>query len=54
MQDVQFKNSIITEEEADHIRQMRIEKMKGILQEQGFKVTREEEEVSPEDDFIAN
>lgn len=42
--DVEFKESIITEEEAAMIRDRRLEKMKGILETQGYQVTKPEEE----------
>jgi hypothetical protein len=40
--DVEFKSNIITEEEAEQIRQRRLEKMRDILQEQGYMVTEPE------------
>lgn len=45
LEDVQFRNSVITEEEAEVIRQRRLEKMKEVLESQGYKV---EKEVSDE------
>jgi len=42
--DVKFERNVITEEEAEHIRAKRLEKMKQILEEQGFKVEAPEEE----------
>jgi hypothetical protein len=41
--DVQFKETIITEEEAELIRQRRLEKMQEVLEEQGYVVTRKDE-----------
>lgn len=43
IEDVQFNKSIITEEEAEIIRQKRLAKMAQILQEQGYQVTKTEE-----------
>lgn len=42
--DVEFNGSVITEEEALKIKQMRLDRMASILQEQGYAVTRVEEE----------
>jgi hypothetical protein len=42
--DVEFKESIITQEEADGIKQRRLEKMRSILEAQGFTVTEPETE----------
>lgn len=42
--DVQFEGSIITQEEADKIKQMRLDRMAQILQEQGYEVTKSETE----------
>lgn len=42
--DVDFKETFITEEESAAIRQMRLDKMQEILQQQGYKVTKSEEE----------
>ena len=38
--DVEFKESVITEEEATVIRERRIDKMRAILEEQGYEVTK--------------
>jgi len=40
--DVEFRGSVITEEEAEIIKQRRLEKMRGILEAQGFTVTEPE------------
>ena len=40
MQDVQFKKNLITKEEAEIIKQKRLDKMKEILEEQGFTITK--------------
>lgn len=40
MADVDFKGTMITEEEAEVIRQRRLEKMQQILEEQGYEVTK--------------
>ena len=37
--DVEFKESVITEEEAELIKAQRLERMKSILEKQGFTVT---------------
>jgi hypothetical protein len=42
MNDVEFRQSIITPEEAEMIRQRRLEKMRSILKAQGFTVTEPE------------
>lgn len=42
VKDVEFKQSIITEEEAAIIRERRLERMREILTEQGYTVTKEE------------
>jgi hypothetical protein len=42
MNDVEFRQSIITPEEAELIRQRRLEKMRQILEAQGFTVTEPE------------
>lgn len=42
--DVDFKETFITEEEAETIRQMRFEKMSEILAKQGYQVTPPQEE----------
>lgn len=44
LEDVRFKNGVITEEEAASIRAGRIEKMKAVLEEQGYEVTKPETE----------
>lgn len=41
--DVDFKETFITEEEAEQIRKMRLDKMSDILKSQGFNVTKVEE-----------
>ena len=41
--DVEFKESIITEEEAQVIRERRLEKMKEVLESQGYSVSKEQE-----------
>jgi hypothetical protein len=38
MEDVEFRNSIITADEAEVIRQRRLEKMRTILEAQGYKI----------------
>lgn len=43
LDDVEFRQSIITEEEAETIRQRRLEKMREILEAQGFEITKPEE-----------
>lgn len=40
--DVEFKESVITAEEAEMIKQKRLEKMRGILETQGYVVTQPE------------
>lgn len=40
VEDVDFHGQFVTEEEAERIREMRINKMKEILQEQGYTVTK--------------
>lgn len=42
LEDVQFNGNIITEEEAQIIRERRIAKMAEILKEQGYSVTKDE------------
>lgn len=42
--DVEFRGSVITTEEADKIKQMRLDRMAQILQEQGYDVTKTESE----------
>ena len=44
LEDVQFKQNVITEEEAELVRQRRLEKMSRILAEQGYKVEPPESE----------
>lgn len=44
VQDVQMNQSIITQQEADMIRERRLERMKEILQSQGYNITRNEDE----------
>jgi hypothetical protein len=44
--DVEFRGSVITEEEAELIKQRRLEKMRGILEAQGFTVTEPEEQAA--------
>lgn len=44
VQDVRFEQNIITQEEADMIRERRLERMKEILESQGYKISKEEEE----------
>lgn len=43
VEDVQFKKNIITGKEAEMIKQQRLEKMKHILQEQGYTISMDEE-----------
>lgn len=43
IEDVQFNQNVITEEEAAIVRQKRIEKMASILEEQGYQITKPEE-----------
>lgn len=43
MEDVEFREKFITEEEAKFIREKRIEKMKEILERQGYSVAKLEE-----------
>ena len=43
LSDVEFKHDIITPEEAEVIRQRRLEKMRSILEGQGFTVTEPKE-----------
>jgi len=43
VQDVEFKQNIITADEAQIIRERRIERMKEILETQGYTITKEEE-----------
>lgn len=42
--DINFKETFITEEEAAKVRQMRLEKMREILKQQGYEVTAPESE----------
>lgn len=42
--DVEFKESVITEEEASIIRERRLEKMRNILEEQGYQIIKPEQE----------
>lgn len=44
LDDIEFKQHVITGEEADMIRERRIEKMRGILQENGYSVEKVEED----------
>ena len=44
LEDVKFEKNFITEEEAEMIRQSRLEKMKGILEGEGFTVSKMEGE----------
>lgn len=43
IQDVAFEKHIITEDEAGMIRERRLERMKEVLESQGYQVTKEEE-----------
>lgn len=43
MEDVEFKKNLITQEEADMIKNRRLEKMREILVSQGYTVSKEEE-----------
>ena len=43
MADVEFKESVITKEEAEIIRQKRLAKMQEILEAQGYQITKPEE-----------
>jgi hypothetical protein len=43
MEDVQFNQNVITEEEAEMVRQKRLAKMSEILQSQGYTITPPEE-----------
>lgn len=40
--DVQFETDFVTEEEADKIRELRLQKMKEVLESQGYKIERGE------------
>lgn len=42
MEDVQFNQNVITEAEAEMVRAARLEKMKAIMEDQGYTVTKEE------------
>lgn len=44
IEDVQFNRNVITQEEAEMVKQKRIEKMATILESQGFTITRAESE----------
>lgn len=44
LEDVEFRENIITEEEAETIRQRRLEKMREILEGQGYEVNKPEAE----------
>lgn len=44
MEDVKFEKNVITEEEAELVRQRRLEKMRDILENQGYTITKPEEE----------
>jgi hypothetical protein len=44
LEDVQFEKNIITEEEAEIIKEKRLEKMQRILEEQGYFVSKKEED----------
>lgn len=43
MEDVEFNKNVITQQEAEEIKQKRLAKMQEILQNQGYTVTKEEE-----------
>lgn len=43
LEDVEFKQNIITKDEAELIKQRRLERMQEILQNQGYEVTKPEE-----------
>lgn len=43
IQDVEFARNIITKEEADMIRERRLERMKEILETQGYTITKDED-----------
>lgn len=43
MEDVKFERGIITQEEAELVKQKRLEKMKEILESQGYEITKPEE-----------
>lgn len=45
IEDVKFEKHVITEEEAEVIRQARLQKMAAILESQGFTITKEEDDV---------
>lgn len=47
--DVDFKETFITEDEAAHIRQQRLEKMAAMLAEHGYVVTQKEPDAAPPD-----
>lgn len=44
VQDVEFNQNIITQEEANMIRERRLERMKEILETQGYEITKKEDE----------
>ena len=44
VQDVQMNQSIITQQEADMIRERRLERMREILESQGYTITKEDED----------
>ena len=44
LEDVEFRKNIITDEEAQLIRDRRLEKMKTILEQQGYTITEPEQE----------
>lgn len=44
LEDVEFKKNIITQGEAEEIKQKRLAKMKEIMEQQGWTVTKNEEE----------
>lgn len=43
LEDVEFRQNVITKEEAAEIRERRLEKMRTVLEGQGYTVTKEEE-----------
>lgn len=42
--DIEFKGNVITKDEAEKIKQMRLDRMAQVLQEQGYEVTKATEE----------
>lgn len=44
LEDVEFKQSIITKDEAEIIKQRRLDKMQSILEDQGYEITKPEEQ----------